>query len=161
SFQRCRIEMSLPFPREAHFLEPSHAASDGNLCRQALDAGGAEEADDALGVVEDILRVLWLGNWPAMTENKDLLTDRLRPVGERLSAAGRLVESQGGPGADGALGGQAHVRDQHVGAGLCHVASLVLVEDIGAGEQTDLMSGADHLDLETETHAGFFEALAE
>src|SRR5262245_37800964 len=41
-------------------LEASHAVRDGRLGRQALDAGGAEEADHALRVPEDIGGVLGL-----------------------------------------------------------------------------------------------------
>src|SRR5947209_2468295 len=39
---------------DRHIFELSHAAGDGHFGGQSFDAGGAEEADDALGMLDDV-----------------------------------------------------------------------------------------------------------
>ena len=50
--------------------------------------------------------------------------------------------------------------DDDVGAGAGHGARLLGVEDIGRGQEVQLVGLADHVDLEPEAHAGLLEALA-
>src|SRR5437764_13321255 len=47
-------------------LEPADAVGDRHFGRQALDAGGAEKADDALRVLEHVGRIVRLGDRPAV-----------------------------------------------------------------------------------------------
>ena len=49
--------------------------------------------------------------------------------------------------------------DDDVGAGLRHGARLVGVEDIGRGQQVELVRRGDHVDLQPEAHAGLLETL--
>jgi hypothetical protein len=60
-------------------------------------------------------------------------------------------------GADGAAGGETHVRHEDVGPGGGHGASFVRIEDVGGGEQVHLAGEADHLHFKVVAHAGFFE----
>src|SRR5437868_5321731 len=59
-------------------FEPPDAVSDGDFRRQAFDARSAEEADDPVCVLEHIGRVGGLGDWPAVTEYKNIGIDALR-----------------------------------------------------------------------------------
>src|SRR5262245_19638741 len=79
---------------EMHLLELPHTARDGDLGRQPLDAGGAEEADDTLGMGENVLSVLGLGDRSAMAEDEDTRIDRLGGIAQCLHTSGRLVERQ-------------------------------------------------------------------
>ena len=53
------------------------------------------------------------------------------------------------------------VADDDVGAGARHRLRLFLVEDVGRGEEVQLVGGADHVDLEPVAHAGLLEVGAE
>src|SRR6267142_1244006 len=59
--------------------------------------------------------------------------------------------------ADRAAGRQSQVADDDVGAGLGHVARVLLRKDVGRGEQVELPGSLDQLNLEGVAHAGFFE----
>ena len=87
----------------------------------------------------------------------DVLHD-LHDAGDDLHA---VVERARGLGADRAAGGEAHVRDDDVGAGLGHRGRLLLVEDVRAGEHVELVRLGDHVDLKAVAHAGLLEVLAE
>ena len=53
------------------------------------------------------------------------------------------------------------MRNQHIGAGVGHFPGFVGVEDVGRGEQIEVVGGADHGYFEVVTHACFFEVLPE
>ena len=90
------------------------------------------------GVREDVLGVLGLGNRPAVAEHDDVGAHRAGGVVHRLDAGRRLVERQRGLRPDRALGGQAEMGDEHVGAGLGHRLRAVAVEDVRARQQIEL-----------------------
>ena len=84
--------------------------------------------------------VVRLGDRPAVAEHQDVRVDRPAP---RRAAPARARRPRRAScavcGADAALGRQAHVRDEHVGAGLGHRARLVLGEHVGRGQQVELV----------------------
>ena len=91
--------------------------------RQPLHRAGAVEADDAFGVIENVLGVGRLGDRAAVAQHQDLAVDALGGVVHCLDASHALVERQRRGRADRALGRQPHVRNQNVGAGLAPCAS--------------------------------------
>src|SRR5919106_1784526 len=95
-------------------LEAAHVLGHCDLGGQALHARRAEEADDALGAVEHVLRVLRLGERPAVAEHDHVGVDRHGGVSHRLNQLDALVERERRLGPDGPLRGQTHVRHQHV-----------------------------------------------
>ena len=64
-------------------------------------------------------------------------------------------------GTNAAAGGEAHVGDADVDADGGHLLSLVRVENVRCGEQTELFGLAHELDLLVVSHAGLFEILSE
>ena len=141
----------------AQLLESLHVLGHGHLGRQPLHARGAVEAGDALRAVEHVLGVLGLGDRAAVAEHDHVGPHRDRRVAHRLDLDHAVVERLRRLGADRALGGQPHVRDEHVGAGLGHRDGLVGVEHVRRGQQAHRGGRADHVDLEAEAHAGLFE----
>ena len=133
----------------------------GSLSRQALDARGAKEPADTLCPAEDVLDIVGLGYWAPMTEDQDVGMDGDGRFLDGLNAGNRLIECDGRPGADRPFRGQSHVCDQEVRAGSCHGLRFVFIEDIGAGEQIQLMRVRNHLDFLRVTHAGLLQVLAE
>src|SRR5688572_7959222 len=57
-------------PFHANGLEAPHVLGHRRLGREPLHAGGTEEADDALGALEHVRRVLGLGDGPAVAEHE-------------------------------------------------------------------------------------------
>ena len=98
---------------------------------------------------------------PPWQRHEDVGVDRPGGVVQRLDALDRLVERDARARADRAACRQAHVRDEHVRAGLGHRARLVRGEDVGRGQQVELARLADHLDLEAVAHAGLLQPGAE
>src|SRR5581483_12442045 len=94
--QKTSLSQGMPSARvcdpglNTDLLEPAYAAGDGHLGRQPLDAGGAEEPDDPLGVPQDVLGVLRLGDRPAVAEDEDVGANLLAPVSNRLHSPGGL-----------------------------------------------------------------------
>ena len=86
--------------RHLQFLERSRLAFDGGFRGQPFDAGGAEEAGNAFGVLEDVLRILRLGDRAAVAEHEDVGVGLLRRVADRLHLRGRLLDRQRRVGAD-------------------------------------------------------------
>src|SRR6516162_8619319 len=128
---------------------------------QALDARGAEESADAMGPAEDVLYVVGLGNRTPMAKDHNFWTDGDGCCLDSLNLRDRLIETEGCPGADCPFGGQSHVRDQKVCACICHGRCLLLIEDIGTGEQVKIMRSRNHLNFLVVSHAGFLKTLAE
>ena len=63
-------------------------------------------------------------------------------------------------GTNGTGGGQAHVGDQDVGPGFGHGDCALGIEDVGRGEQSDLVCQVDHFDLTVVAQVGFLEVRA-
>src|SRR2546421_13074153 len=95
--QRLEFRRPASYP---HVLEAPHAAGNGRFRRQALDAGGAEETDDTLGVSENELRVLRLRDRSAVAQDEDVHLDLLGGVAQALDTLGRLLQCQRRFGAD-------------------------------------------------------------
>src|SRR5215208_466357 len=142
-------------------LEAAHVLGHRDLGRQALHRRGAEEADDAVGVREDVCGVVGLGNRASVAQDENLRVDTLRGVVHRLHELHRLRECLRRFGADRTAGGEPHVRDEDVGACLGHRGCLVLVEDVRGREEFALVSEPDHLDLEAEAHPRLLESAAD
>ena len=100
---------------------------------------GAEETGDAVGVREDVLGVLGLGDRAAVAEDDDVRADA---DGRRRASPGRARADSSSVSAVLAPIDPLVVRprcgDEHVGAGLGHRPGLVGVEDVGAGQQVEL-----------------------
>src|SRR5882757_1138670 len=133
----------------------------GGLGRQSLHAGGAEEPGHALGAGQDVLGVLGVGDRAAVAQDDDVPADGCRGVADGLDPGEALLQRGSGPRADGAGGGQPHVGDDDVGAGVRHRLGLLLVEDVRGGDEVDPVGLADHVDLKGVGHAGLFEVLPE
>src|SRR5579875_2848908 len=112
------------------FSEGTHLGGEGALGGQPLHRRGAEEAADPGGTGEHVSRIPGLGDRTAVAEHQDVRVDGDRRVPHRLHPLHRLVQAQRGPCADSARGGQAHMRDQYIGAGPGHLPGLPGVEHI-------------------------------
>src|SRR4051812_47033222 len=73
-------------------LEPPRLIGDSRFDWQPLDAAGAEEASNAVRMVEDILRIFRFGDWPAVAQDQQLGIDRNGCVAHSLHSARRFVE---------------------------------------------------------------------
>src|ERR1700733_553615 len=158
------LDMLAPFAVawvEIQILETSYLLGNGSLSRQTLDARGAKEPADALCPAEDVLDIVGLGDRATMTEDQDLRLDGDCRFLDGLNAGNRLIESDGRFGADCPFRSQSHVCNQEICAGSCHGLRFVFIEDIGAGEQIQIMRLRNHLDFLRVTHAGLLQILAE
>src|SRR5262245_25218307 len=128
---------------------------------QSLHRGCAIEAVAIPCVLQDEFGVLGLRDRAAMNKNDDVGTHfqrGLRPSIDQRRAIGQLERALG---ADGSAGRQPEVTDDDIGTGSCHVARVVFTEDIGSGQHVLAVCFGDHIDLEAEAHAGFFEVGAD
>src|SRR3954447_1423446 len=76
-------------------LELTHRLGDRPLDRQPLHARGADEPDDAGNAVDELLRVLRLGDRPAVAEHDHVRIDRARGAGHRGGPPHALVDGRG------------------------------------------------------------------
>ena len=90
-------------PRQRHRLELLHATRDGDFRWQALDARRSEEADDAFGMVDDVLGIFRFGDRPAVAEHQNIRVDLLGSVVKSLHAINRFFERQRRLGTDASL----------------------------------------------------------
>src|SRR4051794_40562577 len=130
---------------DGYRLEAAHVLCHRDLGRQTLHRGRAEEADDSLGVRQDVRRVVGLCDRPAVAQHENLRIDALRGVVHPLHELHRLVERLRGLRADRTAGRQSHVRHEHVGARLRHRRRLVIVEDVGRRQKIAFVREPDHV----------------
>src|SRR5882757_8572092 len=90
-FRSTSVYRLIAKPQRSEF---AHAVSDRRLNWQPLHAGSAVEADNALCMVKDVLRVSRLGDGAAVTEDENVLVPSLRRIMHRLNAVGRFFERQ-------------------------------------------------------------------
>src|SRR4051794_31735930 len=115
---------------EIHLLKTHHLIGDCPFGRQAFDARGAKKSCDAFSPTENVFHIFRLCNWAPVTKNQNLRAQGTGRFADGLNAGNRLVQSDSCLGADRALCGQSHVRDQKVGTGFGHGTRLVRVENI-------------------------------
>src|SRR6478735_5799289 len=142
-------------------LEAAHVLGHRDLGGQALHRGGAEEAGDPLGALDDVGGVVRLGDRAAVAEDEDVGAHPSRRVVHLLDQGHAVVERLRRLGADRAAGGQAHVRDEDVGARLRHRDRLVDREGVRRGEHVLGACEPDEVDLEAVAHPGLLEVLPE
>src|SRR5215212_9931083 len=92
-------------------LELLHVLRHGHFGRQPLHARGTEKPYDAIGLLQDVCRVLGRGDWPSVAEHENVRVLFPGRVVHSLYALDSLIEAERRPGADGARGCETHVRD--------------------------------------------------
>src|SRR5690606_14948301 len=95
------------------------------------------------------------------TEHEDVAAFAPAGGNDSLDEACSLFQGHGALRSDGSFGGEPSVGDEDVRSGLRHLASLLLIEYIRAGQKADIVSARDHLDLFAVAHPRFFEVHAE
>ncbi len=155
------ISLYMPHYLLGDRLERGGLCLDPALCGKTLNVGCAEETVDLRNLVNDVCRIIGLGNRSAVADDHDVGADGAASGNNGLYLVNAVVKSKSGLGTDGTLGGKTHVGDENIGTCLSHGLRLFGVEHVRAGQHVKLMRLAYHLYLKTVAHAGLLKILAE
>ncbi len=144
-----------------NFGESGGLFFDGALGGEPFHGTGAVESVDTPAIFQDVVRVVGFGNGSAVAQHDDVVVDAFCGVHNGIDQCNAFLEGFCGLRADGTGGGEAHVRDEDIGAGIGHVGGVFRIKDVGGGEEIEIMREADHLDFLVVAHIGFFEIGAE
>src|SRR5688572_27509266 len=95
-----------------------------------------------------------------MAQHEDVRIDAARRFRPRIDQRNAVFQLQRRLRADRASGRETQVADDDVGAGLRHVARVLLREHVRRGQQVHLPRGFDDLDFKTVAHPRLFELRA-